>query len=269
MRTCLSIAGSDPSGGAGIQADLKTFACFEVYGMAVPTALTIQNSTGVFEVVAIPPDLFEKQIHPLFEDVSVDAVKLGMLFSSENIERLHHVFSKYRPKRLIVDPVIRSTSGFRLLEEKGVESLKKLIFPSALIVTPNLKEASVLTNTSVNSLEEMEAAAKIIYEFGPKFVLIKGGHLAEEAVDLLYDGESFQKWTSPKIQKKVHGAGCVFSSAIAACLARGHTVEMAVEEAHHFVHRAIRDSRPVGKGSFPLNLFHDPVPSYRKSKNAE
>lgn len=256
MRTSLSIAGSDPSGGAGIQADLKTFSCFEVYGMAVPTALTIQNSTGVFEVVAIPPDLFEKQLYPVFEDIVVDSIKLGMLFSDANIERLHQIFSKYRPDRLIIDPVIRSTSGFRLLEEKGVESLKRLLFPLALIVTPNLKEASLLTNTTVSTIDEMESAAKIIHEMGPKFVLIKGGHLSEEAVDLLYDGESIQKWKSPKIQKKVHGAGCVLSSAITACLARGHSVEMAVEEAHLFVHRAIRNSSPIGKGSFPLNLFN-------------
>jgi hydroxymethylpyrimidine/phosphomethylpyrimidine kinase len=255
MRTCLSIAGSDPSGGAGIQVDLKTFACFEVYGMAVPTALTIQNSTGVLEVVSIPPDLFEKQLNPLFDDIAVDAVKMGMLFSNENIERLHQTFLKYKPARLVIDPVIKSTSGFRLLEEKGVESLKKLLFPMALIVTPNLKEASLLTNTSVNSLTEMESAAKIIYEFGPKFVLIKGGHLLNEAVDLLFDGESFQTWRSPKILKKVHGAGCVLSSAIAACLARGHSVEMAVDEAHRFVHRAIEKSIPVGRGAYPLYLF--------------
>jgi len=254
MRTCLSIAGSDPSGGAGIQVDLKTFACFEVYGMAVPTALTVQNSTGVFEVVSIPPELFEKQLNPLFEDVSIDAVKLGMLFSNENIERLYQTFLKYHSASLVIDPVIKSTSGFRLLEERGVDSLKKLLFPFALIVTPNLKEAAILTNTSVNSVEEMETAAKIIYEFGPKFVLIKGGHLLSEAVDLLYDGESFQTWKSPKIAKKVHGAGCVLSSAITACLARGHSVEMAIEEAHQFVYRAIQKSFPVGKGAYPLNL---------------
>ncbi|MBI1819976.1 MAG: bifunctional hydroxymethylpyrimidine kinase/phosphomethylpyrimidine kinase [Nitrospirae bacterium] len=256
MKTCLSIAGSDPSGGAGIQVDLKTFTCFEVYGMAVPTALTIQNSLGVHEVVSIPPDLFEKQINPLFEDIPVDALKLGMLFSHENIDRLHQTFIKFKPPRLVIDPIIKSSSGFRLLEERGVESLKKLLFPFALIVTPNLKEASLLTNTLVSSLEEMKTAAKMISDFGPKFVLVKGGHLPGEAVDLLYDGETFQTWKSKRIDKKVHGAGCVLSAAITACLARGHSVEKAVEEANRFVHGAIQNAVPVGKGAIPLNLFY-------------
>ena len=256
MKICLTIAGSDPSGGAGIQVDLKTFTRFEVYGMAVPTALTIQNSTGVFEVVSIPSDLFEKQLIPLFEDMNLDAIKVGMLFSNDNIERLYQTFLKFKPSQLVIDPIIRSTSGFRLLEEKGVDSLKKLLFPFAVLVTPNLKEASSLTNTSVQTVADMEEAARILYDLGPKFVLVKGGHLMNEAVDLFYDGESFQTWKSPKIDKKVHGAGCVLSSGITACLARGHSVETAVEEAHRFVYRAIEQAKPAGKGAYPLNLFH-------------
>jgi hydroxymethylpyrimidine/phosphomethylpyrimidine kinase len=255
MRTALAIAGSDPSGGAGIQADLKTFARFEVYGMAVPTALTVQNTTGVIEVVSIPPELFEKQLHPVFEDLPVNGIKLGMLFSHEIIQRLHQVFMKYPPECLVIDPVFRSTSGFRLLEEQGIDALKKLLFPFARLVTPNLSEAAVISGISVNTLDDMESAAKIIYEKGPQFVLVKGGHLATEAVDLLYDGESFQYWKGPKIEKKVHGTGCVLSSAITACLARGHSVEMAVQESHHFVRRAIENAVPIGKGALALNLF--------------
>ncbi|MBI1821322.1 MAG: bifunctional hydroxymethylpyrimidine kinase/phosphomethylpyrimidine kinase [Nitrospirae bacterium] len=256
MKTCLSIAGSDPSGGAGIQVDLKTFTRFEVYGMAIPTALTVQNSMGISEVVSIPPDLFEKQVASLFEDISIDAMKTGMLFSNENVERLYQTFLKSKPTHLVIDPIIRSTSGFRLLEEKGVDALKKLLFPFAFLVTPNLKEASSLTNIPVNTVSEMEEAARKIYDLGPKFVLVKGGHLTNEAVDLFYDGDSFQTWKSPKIDKKVHGAGCVLSAAITACLARGHSVDLAIEEAHKFVHRAIEQAMPVGTGALPLNLFH-------------
>ncbi|HXN05663.1 MAG TPA: bifunctional hydroxymethylpyrimidine kinase/phosphomethylpyrimidine kinase, partial [Nitrospiria bacterium] len=247
--------GSDPSGGAGLQADLKTFTCFGVYGMAVPTALTVQNTVGVLEVVAIPPDLVEKQIIPLLEDLQPEAVKTGMLFSADVIERLYRVFLKHKPSNLVLDPVIRSTSGFKLLEDNGIDALIKLLFPLAIMITPNLKEASVLSKLPVENIDQMKGAAKVIHDMGPRYVLVKGGHLRGDAVDLLYDGSAFTTWKSRKIDKKVHGAGCVLSAGITASLALGKNAELAVEEARNFVHKAIENAEPAGKGALPLYLF--------------
>jgi len=259
LKVALTIAGSDPTGGAGIQADLRTFAKFNVHGAAVIASLTIQNSLGIQAVVKIPPDLLRKQISTLLDDVTVHAVKTGMLLDGETLEIVAELLKKKRLTRYVLDPIIRSSTGFPILKKEDVELLKKILLPQAFLVTPNLKEAEALTGLSVRTEKEMERAGKEIHAMGPRFVLVKGGHLeAEAAVDLLVGGSKTLRFRKPRVpDRRLHGAGCIFSAAITAGLAAGLTVEGSVRKAKAFVHQAIRSAVLIGKGRQVLNLTLD------------
>ncbi len=258
MKVALTIAGSDPSGGAGIQADLKTFTRLGVYGTAVVTALTIQNTTGIQEVVRVPSDLFRKQLATLLEDVPIQAVKTGMILDAETIEIIQEHLKKYGVTSYVLDPIIRSSNGFPVLSKNDVEILKKLLFPLAMLVTPNLKEVEQLTGLIIRNERDMEQAAKEIQGMGPQAVLVKGGHLEGAAVDVLYDGTKIMRFRRPRItRKRIHGAGCVLSSAIVAGLARGLSLPKSIQQAKAFVYRAIQQAKPLGQGRMPLNLLKE------------
>ena len=259
MNVALTIAGSDPTGGAGIQADLRTFADLNIHGTAVLASLTIQNTLGIQEVVKIPPDLLRKQIATLLDDVTVQAVKTGMLLDGESIEIIGELLKKYQLESYVLDPIVRSSTGYLILKKDDVELLKKVLLPLALLVTPNLKEAEALTGLSVRTEKEMERAAMEIHAMGPRYVLIKGGHLeGDAALDLLVGDSKIQRFRKARVRnRRLHGAGCVFSAAITAGLAAGLTVQQAVRKAKGFVHRAIRSSVSIGHGRQLLNLTSD------------
>ena len=257
MKKALTIAGSDSSGGAGIQADLKTFSAHGVFGMSVITAVTAQNTVGVFAVENISPDIISKQIDAIFEDIEVDGLKIGMVSIPETINAIANKLREYSPKNIVLDPVMVSKSGFHLLEPKARESLIKELIPLATIVTPNIPEAEVITGMEISNLDDMKKAAIIIYDLGPKNVLIKGGHLKDDATDVLFNGKEFKLFKKERINtKNTHGTGCTLSSAIASNLAKGDDVEDAVFKAKEYINIAIKHSLSLGKGVGPTNHFH-------------
>lgn len=257
MKKLLTIAGSDSCGGAGIQADLKTFSAHETFGMSVITAVTAQNTEGVFAVQDISPDIIQKQIEVIFDDISVDGVKIGMVSKTETIKIIAETLSKYSVQNLVVDPVMVSKSGFHLLQPEAKEALIKHLLPMATVVTPNLPEAEVITGLEINTIEDMKKAAELIYKMGPKYVLVKGGHLEGEAVDILYDGTVFTYYNSPRINtKNTHGTGCTLSSAIAANLGKGLSIAEAIDQAKNYITIAIENSFSIGKGVGPVHHFH-------------
>lgn len=255
MKIALTIAGSDSGGGAGIQADLKTFLALGVYGMSALTSITAQNTLGVQGIYDLPPDFVGLQIDAVMQDLGADAVKVGMLSNVSIIKTVVEKVKQYKIKNLVVDPVMVAKSGDRLLKEEAVEALKKELIPLAKVVTPNLREAEVLTNLRIRDIEDMKEAARVIYKLGVENVLIKGGHLlSEEAVDLLFEGSHFKEFKTKRINtKNTHGTGCTFSSAIAAELAQGKEVEEAVDIAKQYITLAIQSSLDIGHGYGPLN----------------
>jgi hydroxymethylpyrimidine kinase/phosphomethylpyrimidine kinase len=256
MKRILTIAGSDSGGGAGIQADLKTITVLGGYGMSVITALTAQNTVGVQAVFELPIDFIEKQIDSVIRDIGVDAVKTGMLSNSQIVGLVARKIKEYRLKSVVVDPVMLAKSGDPLLKEEAQKSLREKLIPLAHVVTPNLPEASVLCGYTVHDLATMKEAARHIHGFGPKNVLIKGGHLEGEIIDLLFDGKAFHEYRGPRIStKNTHGTGCTFASAIATELAKGNPVHVAVKRAKDFMTIAIRFSLPLGKGHGPTNPY--------------
>ncbi|ABW20226.1 bifunctional hydroxymethylpyrimidine kinase/phosphomethylpyrimidine kinase [Alkaliphilus oremlandii] len=257
MKKVLTIAGSDSCGGAGIQADLKTFSAHGVFGMSVITAITAQNTQGVFAVQDITPEMIQKQIEVIFEDISVDAVKIGMVSKTETIQTIAETLKAYNVKNLVLDPVMVSKSGFHLLQLEAKEALIKNLLPMATIITPNLPEAEVITGFEISTVEAMEKAAKAIHDMGPQYVLVKGGHLEGEAVDILYDGNQFIYYNAQRIHtKNTHGTGCTLSSAIASNLGKGLTITQAVEEAKNYITVAIEKSFAIGQGVGPVHHFH-------------
>lgn len=257
MKKVLTIAGSDSCGGAGIQADLKTFSAHKVYGMSIITAVTVQNTQGVFAVHDIPADMIKKQIEVIFDDIHVDAVKIGMVSKTETIEAIADTLSKYSVQNLIIDPVMVSKSGFHLLQPEAKEALINYLLPMATLVTPNLPEAEVITGLKISTLEDMKKSADLIRKIGPKYVLIKGGHLDGEATDILYDGNEFIYYNSPRINtKNTHGTGCTLSSAIASNLGNGLPMKEAIEKAKLYITGAIENSFPIGKGVGPVHHFY-------------
>ena len=249
MIKVLSIAGSDPSSGAGIQADLKTFQALGAFGMAVPAALTIQNSRGVSGVEPVSSGTLSRQLDELLSDIRPDAVKTGMLLTRKNVDAVAKAVAVFKVRKLVIDPVLRSSSGRPLLQAAAVASLKKNLFPHALLVTPNLPEAEVLSGMSISSDTDMDYAAGKILEMGPSYVLIKGGHRASgTASDTLYGGDTVFSFSTPRRNGEFHGTGCVLSSAITVFIGRGLPVEKAVEKAKQFVDRLLRSAKPVGKG---------------------
>lgn len=258
MKKVLTIAGSDSSGGAGIQADLKSFSANGVFGMSVITAVTAQNTQGVFAVQDIDVDVIDKQINAIFDDIAVDGVKVGMVSRSETIRVVAAGLSRYKATNIVVDPVMISKSGFHLLKPDAIAAMVALLLPLATIVTPNIPEAEELAGITIVSLKDMQAAARIIHNLGPRFVLIKGGHRDDDATDVLFNGKDYQYLTSPRIEtKNTHGTGCTLSSAIAANLARGYTVYEAVSSAKEYITTAIKHSFPIGKGVGPVHHFYN------------
>lgn len=257
MKHVLTIAGSDTCGGAGIQADLKTMSALGVYGMSVITAVTVQNTMGVFGCQDISPEIVSAQIDAIFTDIPVDAVKIGMVSQTETIEAIANTLEKYHPQNLVVDPVMISKSGFDLLQPSAKEALIRRLIPLATVLTPNLPEAEAICGHQVQTLEEMAQCAKEICALGAKNVLIKGGHLQNDATDLLYDDQQFYSFPAKRIEtKNTHGTGCTLSSAIASYLAMGMSVDSAVKEAKSYITDAITHSFSIGHGVGPTNHFY-------------
>ncbi len=254
MKRILTIAGSDSGGGAGIQADLKAITLLGGYGMSVITALTAQNTVGVQGIYEIPARFVGKQIDSVLSDIGADAIKTGMLASKEIVEIVSKKIRQYGTKIVVVDPVMISKSGAFLLRRDARDALIGKLIPLAWVVTPNLMEASALTGLKVSSLDGMKKAARLIYQMGAKYVVVKGGHLKGMAVDLLYDGNIFHEIEGPRIKSRnTHGTGCTFASALATVLAKGDNVPEAVRKAKTFISVAIRSGLGLGKGTGPTN----------------
>lgn len=251
----LTIAGSDSGAGAGIQADLKTFAALGIYGLSALTAITAQNTQGVYAAENLSPDLVAAQIDAVLEDIGADVAKTGMLSSPAIIEAVADRVRKWS-LRLVVDPVMRAKSGDPLLKPEAVETLRTLLLPLAEIVTPNLPEAEELIGQRIETLDDMCAAARAISALGPRHVVVKGGHRAAEPIDIYFNGESFIELRAERIQTShTHGTGCTFSAAIAAFLAHGQSVDEAVTHAKHYITEAIRHAPGIGHGHGPVGHF--------------
>lgn len=249
IKRVLTIAGSDPTSGAGLQADLRVFNQLGVYGMAVPTAITIQSTKGVKGIAPLPSGSVRSQLKTLLDDVKIDAVKTGMLLSKENILAIEDAIKRHKIKKFVLDPIIKSGTGAELLKKDALLLLKKRLFPLALVITPNINEAEMLSGIKIKDEKDVRLAAKILYQMGPRHVLIKGGHLKKEPNDFLYDGRSFRVYKGKRIKGvKLHGAGCVFSAAVTAYLSSGLSVEKAVGEAKRFINKAISRAIAIGKG---------------------
>ncbi|MFD3448114.1 bifunctional hydroxymethylpyrimidine kinase/phosphomethylpyrimidine kinase [Microbacteriaceae bacterium 4G12] len=252
----LTIAGSDSGGGAGIQADLKTFQERQVFGMSALTAVTAQNTLGVQGVYPLSVEAVKQQIESIGTDLGTDAVKTGMLFSSEIIEAVAEKIKQFGWTNVVVDPVMIAKGGAPLLQSEAVRALKEHLLPLATVVTPNIPEAEVLTEMKIHTLEDRKQAAKRLAEYGVKYVVIKGGHdeQEQEAVDVLYDGQDFVYFKSKRIEtKNTHGTGCTFAAAITAELAKGTPITEAVQIAKDFIQAAIEDQLGIGLGHGPTN----------------
>lgn len=249
----LSIAGSDPSGGAGIQADLKVFHQFGVYGEAVITLVTVQNTRGVQRVECLAGDVVADQIRAVIDDIPPAAAKTGALGNRAIIEAVAELAATF-PFPLVVDPVLVSKNGSALLEPDAVDALKALLLPHAFLLTPNLDEAAVLTGLEVRDIAGMREAARKLAAMGPRAVLIKGGHLHGDAIDVLFHGGEWLELSAPRIDSRhTHGTGCTFSAAITACLALGCDLAAAIRRAKHYITEALRSSPNLGSGTGPVN----------------
>lgn len=262
MKIALTIAGSDSGGGAGIQADLKTFHQFGVFGTSVITAVTAQNTVGVRAWEAVPVALVTRQLDALADDLPPAAVKSGMLGSAALVEAVADGVSRHRLPNYVLDPVMVATSGDRLLERDAERLIARLLVPLATLVTPNLSEAAVLTDSPVGTPDEMERAARALVRLGARAALVKGGHLpGDEVVDVLVTDGAARRFSRPRLDTtSTHGTGCTLSAAVAAGLALGRPLERAVADALDFVHRAIAAAPGLGRGHGPLNHFVPPPP---------
>ena len=258
MRTALSIAGSDSSGGAGIQADIKTMTLNGVYAMSAITALTAQNTTGVSDIWEVTPEFLGQQIDSVFEDIPPDAVKIGMVSSSKLIRVIAQKLKTYKAENIVVDPVMVATSGSKLIADDAVRILTAELLPIATIVTPNLPEAEVLSGMSIQSPDDMVAAAKRINEAYGCAVLCKGGHSLNDANDLLYANGSYKWFEGKRIDNpNTHGTGCTLSSAISANLAKGFDLYDSVRRAKDYISGALASMLDLGRGSGPMNHAFD------------
>lgn len=254
MKAVLSIAGSDSSGGAGIQADLKTMTVHGVFGMTAITALTAQNTTGVTAIQESTPEFLEQQIDACLSDIPVDAVKIGMLPSSAQVEVVAKKLREYKVKNLVVDPVMVATSGSKLMKDSTASVMANLLFPISTVITPNIPEAEALLGKTIANKNQMEEAAKALSEEYGCSVLIKGGHSIEDACDVLFDKGQVSWFETTKIDNpNTHGTGCTLSSAIASNLALGFDLKESVKKAKEYITSTISDGLDLGKGSGPLN----------------
>ena len=255
MRTALTIAGSDSSGGAGIQADLKAMTMNGVFAMSAITALTAQNTTGVQGIFEITPEFLEQQIDSVFTDIRPDAVKIGMVSSTGLIESIAKKLTEYKAENIVVDPVMVATSGSRLISEDAISTLKSKLLPLATVITPNIPEAEVLSEMQIKTDADMEKAAEIICNTLGCAVLLKGGHQLNDANDLLFQKEKEPVWFHGKRidNPNTHGTGCTLSSAIASNLAKGMDMDLAVERAKVYLSGALEAQLDLGKGSGPMN----------------
>ena len=254
MNTALTIAGSDSSGGAGIQADIKTMTAHGVYAMSAVTALTAQNTTGVTGIMEVTPEFLREQIDDIFTDIYPDAVKIGMVSSSRLIEVIAERLAHYGAANIVVDPVMVATSGARLIGEEAVDTLKERLLPMATVLTPNIPEAEVLSGMDVRTAEDMERAAALIGDTYGCAVLVKGGHQLNDANDLLYRGGRLKWFRGKRFHNpNTHGTGCTLSSAIASNLAKGRDLDASVEMAKRYLSLALSDMLDLGRGSGPMN----------------
>lgn len=263
VKKALTIAGTDPSGGAGIQADLKTFQELGVYGMSVITAVVSQNTLGVRSFLDMPKELIASQIEAVFSDIVPDVVKTGMLSRPETIEVVVEQCKRFSPRHIVVDPVMVAKSGDSLLTEDAKKQIVEQLLPLATVVTPNIPEAEVLTGITISNKVEMENAARmIVQEFGAKAAVVKGGHRKERAVDVLFDGKETHVLSAEKFSTKhTHGTGCTVSAALAAGLAKGMSLTEAFREAKRYITLAITQPLEIGKGNGPVNHWgHRRVP---------
>jgi hydroxymethylpyrimidine/phosphomethylpyrimidine kinase len=263
VPVALTIAGSDSGGGAGIQADLKTFAALGVYGASAITAITAQNTQAVSAVFELPPDLISAQIDAVVSDIGADAVKTGMLSSAAIIEAVAAKAREHELRPLVVDPVMVAKSGDRLLREDAVDALRTQLLPLATVLTPNLPEAEVLLGRTLASWDDVRAGARELVALGAQSVVIKGGHLPAEAgrdspaTDIFFDGEEFREFTAPRVDTtNTHGTGCTFASAIAAALAKGSDLRGAVALGKAYVTKALQSAYPLGHGHGPVHHFY-------------
>jgi hydroxymethylpyrimidine/phosphomethylpyrimidine kinase len=257
MPSALTIAGSDSGGGAGIQADLKTFAALGVYGTSAIAALTAQNTVGVIAIHEVPAEFVVAQIDAVASDMSIDAVKTGMLATAGIVDAVAQAVTRWRLPNLVVDPVMVAKSGDVLLTEPAVEAIRRELLPLAAVVTPNRPEAERLIGHPVLTRDDAREAARRIADLGSRAVIVKGGHFEEaDVIDLLYDGSTFHEFRHPRLQTRhTHGTGCTFAAAIAALLARGLELTEAVQQAIDYVEGAIAHGLPVGSGHGPLDHF--------------
>ena len=268
MRTALSIAGSDSCGGAGIQADIKTMTMNGVYAMSAVTALTAQNTTGVAGISEVSPEFLKSQLNMVFEDIYPDAVKIGMVSSAELIEAIAERLTFYGAKNIVVDPVMVATSGSKLLKTDAVSALTEKLLPLAAVATPNIPEAEILSGMTIRTREDMELAAKKIAEENSCAVLLKGGHSLSDADDILWSGGAAKWFKGKRIDNpNTHGTGCTLSSAIAANLAKGFSLDEAVERAKDYISEALAAMLDLGKGSGPMNHAFGLVGKFSEEKN--
>ena len=254
----MTIAGSDSGGGAGIQADLKTFAAFGVFGTSVITAVTSQNTLGVFDVLEIPAKNVDTQIKTVLEDIGTDFVKTGMLSNSEILRIVVNNIKENNIKNLVVDPVMVASSGDRLLNDQAVDDYRKFLIPLSKIITPNIPEAETLSGVKIKNFKDIKVNSRILHQMGCEYVLIKGGHFNEDySIDYLYDGENLLEFSERRIKtNNIHGTGCTLSSAIAASLSLGLNMEEAVKKSKDYITEALKKSFKIGKGNNPVNHFH-------------
>lgn len=252
----MTIAGSDSGAGAGIQADLKAIAAMGAYGTSTITSITAQNTLGVKKVYNLPLEIIEAQIDAIMEDIGAQAVKTGMLATKEIILLVSKKIKEYKIDKLVVDPVMVATSGDVLLENDAVETLIHELMPLANVVTPNIKEAEVLTGITIHTIPEMEKAAEKIASMGPKYVIIKGGHRRDDAMDILYNGKETSYFPGERVNtNNTHGTGCTYSAALAACIAQEMTIPAAVARVKQYITRSLANSLTIGKGSGPVDHF--------------
>lgn len=254
MKSVLTIAGSDSSGGAGIQADIKTITCHKHFATSAITALTAQNTLGVSDIMNVTPEFLSKELEAIFEDIYPDAVKIGMVSDKQLIKVIVENLIKYKANNIVVDPVMVATSGAKLISDEAVDCLINELFKLATIITPNIIEAEIISGVKIENKDDMEKAAIIISKLGPKYVLIKGGHSINDANDLLYkNGEMIWFYGKRIFNNNTHGTGCTLSSAIASNLASEQSIDECVKNAKKYISDCLEANLDLGKGSGPLN----------------